>query len=132
MLDELKDKLDSVLRRVRGQGIITEKNVSDSLREVRRILLEADVNYKVVKTFIEKVKETNAEILALSGFLTSTFDEMKNTVDAITAAGLRGKIKIMIGGGQIDERVKVYSGADAYGTDAMTAVRLAKGWAGAR
>ena len=57
MLDELKDKLDSVLRRVRGQGIITEKNISESLREVRRVLLEADVNYKVAKTFIEKVKE---------------------------------------------------------------------------
>lgn len=57
MLDELKDKLDFVLRRVRGQGIITEKNISESLREVRRVLLEADVNYKVVKKFIEKVKE---------------------------------------------------------------------------
>jgi len=57
MLDELKDKLDGVLRKVRGQGVITEKNISESLREVRRVLLEADVNYKVVKSFINNVKE---------------------------------------------------------------------------
>ena len=57
MFDDLKDKLESVLRKVRGQGIINEKNVSESLREVRRVLLEADVNFRVVKDFIEKVKE---------------------------------------------------------------------------
>jgi len=78
--------------------------------------------------FVEKIKETNAPIVALSGFLTLAFDSMKETVDAIKEAGLRDKVKIMIGGGQIDEDIRKYSGADAYGRDAMTGVALAKEW----
>jgi methanogenic corrinoid protein MtbC1 len=81
-----------------------------------------------VQTFIDKIKETGAPIVALSGFLTLAFDAMKDTCDAIVAAGLRDNVKIMIGGGQIDEEIKKYAGADAYGRDAMTAVALAKEW----
>ncbi|HEY95580.1 MAG TPA: methionine synthase [Dehalococcoidia bacterium] len=81
-----------------------------------------------VQTFVDKIKETGAPIVALSGFLTLAFDAMKDTCDAIVAAGLRDKVKIMIGGGQIDEEIKKYAGADAYGRDAMTAVALAKDW----
>ena len=81
-----------------------------------------------VQTFIDKIKETQAPIVALSGFLTLAFDAMKETCDAIVAAGLRDGVKIMIGGGQIDEEIKKYAGADAYGRDAMTAVALAKEW----
>ncbi len=81
-----------------------------------------------VQTFVDKIKETKAPIVALSGFLTLAFDAMKDTCDAIVAAGLRDKVKIMIGGGQIDEEIKKYAGADAYGRDAMTAVALAKEW----
>jgi methanogenic corrinoid protein MtbC1 len=80
------------------------------------------------QTFVEKIKETGAPIVGLSGFLTLAFDSMKETVDAIKAAGLRDNIKIMIGGGQIDEDIREYAGADAYGLDAMEAVSLAKGW----
>ncbi len=79
-----------------------------------------------VQKFVEKIKESNAPIVGLSGFLTLAFDAMKETVEAIKAAGLRDKVKIMIGGGQIDEAVRKYTGADAYGKDAMTAVSLAK------
>ena len=81
-----------------------------------------------VQTFIDKIKETGAPIVALSGFLTLAFDAMKETCDAIVAAGLRDNVKIMIGGGQIDDEIKKYAGADAYGRDAMTAVALAKEW----
>jgi 5-methyltetrahydrofolate--homocysteine methyltransferase len=81
-----------------------------------------------VQTFIDKIKETGAPIVALSGFLTLAFDAMKETCDAIVSAGLRDNVKIMIGGGQIDDEIKKYSGADAYGRDAMTAVALAKEW----
>ncbi|MCJ7744311.1 MAG: hypothetical protein MUO99_07125, partial [Dehalococcoidales bacterium] len=62
------------------------------------------------------------------GFLTLAFDSMKETVGAIKAAGLRDKVKIMIGGGQIDEEIRKYTGADAYGRDAMVGVSLAKTW----
>ncbi|HEU65329.1 MAG TPA: methionine synthase [Chloroflexi bacterium] len=82
--------------------------------------------------FVDKVKETGSSILGLSGFLTLAFDSMKQTVDAIEAAGLRNKVKVMIGGGQITEEVRQYTGADAYGKDAMAGVSLARKWAGAK
>lgn len=57
MFEELSLKLDAALKKITGQGKLTEANISDTLREIRRILLDADVNYKVAKDFIEKVKE---------------------------------------------------------------------------
>jgi len=78
--------------------------------------------------FIDKAKETGAPIVGLSGFLALSFDSMKDTVEAIQAAGLRDKVKIMIGGGQISEEIRKYTGADAFGKDAMAAVALAKKW----
>src|SRR4030043_709016 len=57
MLEELIEKLDVAVRKLRGIGKLTEKNISESLREIRRVLLEADVNYKVVKDFISRVQE---------------------------------------------------------------------------
>jgi len=82
--------------------------------------------------FVEKIKETGAPVVGLSGFLTIAFDSMKQTVEAIKKAGLRDKVKIMIGGGQITEEVRRYVGADAYGKDAMEAVALAKKWMGVK
>ena len=55
MFEDLSLKLEIALKKVRGQGKLTEKNISDTLREIRRVLLDADVNYKVAKEFIEKV-----------------------------------------------------------------------------
>ncbi len=80
--------------------------------------------------FIDAIKETGSTVVGLSGFLTLAFDSMKKTVDAIRAAGLRDDVKIMIGGGQINERVRVFTGADACGRDAVEAVKLAQRWIG--
>ncbi|MBT4611882.1 MAG: signal recognition particle protein [Gemmatimonadetes bacterium] len=57
MFDRLTDRLDSVFRQLRGQGKITEKALDESLREIRRALLEADVNFKVAKAFLARVRE---------------------------------------------------------------------------
>ncbi len=81
-----------------------------------------------IQKFVDAINETKAPVVALSGFLTLAFDAMKETVEAIKKAGLRNKVKIMIGGGQIDEEIKKYTGADAYGRDAMAAVTFAKDW----
>ena len=66
MFEELSLKLESALKKVTGQGKLTEANISDTLREIRRILLDADVNYKVAKDFIEnvKVKALGKEVIA--------------------------------------------------------------------
>ena len=80
--------------------------------------------------FVDTIKETGSRVVGLSGFLTLAFQSMKDTVETIKKAGLRNETKIMIGGGQIDDQVRSFTGADAYGKDAMEAVKLAKGWIG--
>src|SRR5512135_883416 len=55
MFEDLSRKLDGVLKKLRGQGKISEANVAETLREVRRVLLDADVNYRVAKQFIDDV-----------------------------------------------------------------------------
>ena len=80
--------------------------------------------------FVEAIQDFDPQVVGLSGFLTLAFDAMKETVDAIAAAGLRDKVKIMIGGGQMDDQVRTHTGADAYGRDAMAAVKLTKDWIG--
>ncbi|MBE7555168.1 MAG: cobalamin B12-binding domain-containing protein [Anaerolineales bacterium] len=79
--------------------------------------------------FVEATKETGATVVGLSGFLTLAYDPMKETVAALKAAGL-DKVKVMIGGGQVDDQIRRYTGADAFGRDAMAAVSLAKQWIG--
>lgn len=78
--------------------------------------------------FVEKVRELQPQVVGLSGLLTLAFDPMKRTIEAIAAAGLRDHVKIMIGGAQVDDGVRKYTGADAYGPDAVSAVSLAKEW----
>lgn len=58
MFDNLSDKLDGIISKVKGYGTITEDNISEMVREVRLALLEADVNYKIVGEFVNKVKES--------------------------------------------------------------------------
>lgn len=82
------------------------------------------------EAFIEKIKEVQPQIVGLSGFLTLAFDQMKATVEAMKSAGVRERVKVMIGGAPMDDAVAKYIGADAFGPDASTAVRLAKGWIG--
>jgi len=57
MLDDLSQKLESVFKKLRGYGKLTEKNITESMKEIRRALLEADVNYKIVKDFVASVQE---------------------------------------------------------------------------
>lgn len=82
--------------------------------------------------FVEAVRDFQPQVVGLSGFLTLAFDAMKETIQALEAAGLRDKVKVMIGGGSVDEHVRAYTGADAYGKDAVAGVSLAKKWVGAQ
>lgn len=79
--------------------------------------------------FVEATKETGAKVVALSGFLTLAYDPMKATVEALKAAGLKD-VRVMIGGGQIDEQIRQFTGADGWGRDAMAAVKMANEWYG--
>jgi methanogenic corrinoid protein MtbC1 len=81
-----------------------------------------------VQKFVEKIKETKPDIVGLCALLTVAFDSLKKTIDAISEAGLRKEIKIVIGGSQVDNQVTEFSGADAFCQDAMCGVILAREW----
>ena len=112
-------------------------DIHDIGKDIVAFMLDVN-NYQVYNlgvdvpahAFIDKLKEVDADILALSGFLTLAFDQMKLTVEAVQEAGLRDKVKIMIGGAPMDDAVVEYIGADAFGLDAAAAVRLANDWIG--
>ena len=72
--------------------------------------------------FVSAIKEHKARVVALSCLLASCFGSILDTVEAVKAAGLRDKVKIIIGGGPVDEHVVTYSGADAMGVSAQDAV----------
>ena len=76
--------------------------------------------------FVDSMKDYKPQVLALSGFLTLAFDSMREIIQKIKDEGLRDSVKIMIGGGTVDERIVEYVGADAYGESAVEAVNLAK------
>lgn len=77
------------------------------------------------QAFVDKASSTGAGMVAMSGLLTLAFDAMKDIVEALAEAGLRDRLKIIIGGGPVNEKVLEYCGADAYGKDPTDAVKLA-------
>lgn len=76
--------------------------------------------------FIEKAKEVNADIIAASSLMTTTMPFMRDLVEALESAGLRGRFKVLVGGGPVSGEWAEAIGADGYGKDASEAVRVAK------
>ena len=128
-----EDKVDSsmvLIGTVHGDLHDIGKNIVTFMLDVNGynvIDLGVDVS---PQAFIDAIKEKSPEIVGLSGFLTLAFDSMKETVEAISEAGLREEVKIMIGGGQVDEQILNYTGADSFGLNAMSAVNQCKEWIG--
>ena len=77
---------------------------------------------------IAEAKAFEADVVGLSGLLTLAFDPMKDVVGKLGSEGLRDKVKVIIGGGQMDEQICQYVGADAFVTDAVAGVNLCKQW----
>lgn len=76
--------------------------------------------------FVEAVRTTGARVLGLSALLNFTYPEMKNVIDAIAGAGMRERVKIIIGGAPVNEQVRDFAGADYYAKDAVDGVGLCK------
>lgn len=113
MFEDLTNKLEKTFKLIRGQGKLTEKNISNTLREVRRILLDADVNYRVAKDFIEKVEKKslgkevlnsitpgqliikiiNDELIELLGGMTESMVISKQPLSIYLISGLQGSGK---------------------------------------
>ena len=133
----LKPRLAASTDQAKKLGVVVLGTVRGDIHDIGKdivgFLLEVN-GFEVVdlgidqpeEHFVEAVKEHHPQVLALSGFLSVAFDSMKSTVQQVEAAGLRKDLKIIIGGGQMDETVRAYTGADAYGDDAMAAVAFAK------
>lgn len=82
------------------------------------------------QSFVEKVRETGATIVGMTGLITISYDGMKETVAALQAAGLREQTKIMVGGGMVNDKVLEYTGADAWGKNVTAAITLARQFSG--
>lgn len=78
--------------------------------------------------FVDAIRKIQPQVLGMSALLTTAFESFKSTVEAVIDAGLRNEVKIIIGGGTVTDEVREYSGADAYGEDAVAAVNLLKQW----
>jgi len=147
ILNGIVQKLEPKLKEAKGKetqrlGKVIIGTVAGDIHDIGKNLVAfmLDVNgFEVhdlgvdvpAQKFVNTIKESGAPIVGLSGFLALAFDSMKQTIEALKDAGLRDKVKVMIGGGQMSEEIRKYTGADAYGKDAMAGVTLAKKWAGA-
>jgi len=129
-LPEVKREGKVLMGTVEGDIHDIGKNIVTFMLDVNGFdVLDLGVDVSSQK-YVEAIRDFQPQVVGLSGFLTLAFDTMKETIEAIQAAGLRDQVKIMVGGGQMDDQVRAYTGADAYGRDAMAAVKLAKDWIG--
>jgi len=104
------------------------KNIASMMLDLNGMEVK-DIGVDVpADTIIAEAKAFGADVIGLSGLLTLAFDPMKAVVQKLEEQGLRDKIKVLIGGGQMDEQVCKYVGADAYVTDAVVGVNYVKGW----
>lgn len=126
---EEKKKLGKVLiATVEGDIHDIGKNIVTMLMELNGFEVK-DIGVDVpADTIISEAQAFGADVIGLSGLLTLAFDPMKSVVEKLGEKGLRDKIKVIIGGGQMDEQVCSYVGADAFVTDAVLGVNKVKAW----
>ncbi|MFZ5587162.1 MAG: cobalamin B12-binding domain-containing protein [Thermodesulfobacteriota bacterium] len=82
---------------------------------------------QTVETLVQKVVEIKPQVVGLSALLTTTMPEMKKVIEALTEKGLRGQVKVMVGGAPVDDKFARQIGADGYAADAAQAVEIARG-----
>jgi methanogenic corrinoid protein MtbC1 len=140
--DVVKPKL-AKLPEVRRYGKVligtVEGDIHDIGKNIVSFMLDAygfdvlDLGVDVSpEKFVEAIQDFGPQVIGLSGFLTLAFDGMRETIAAIETAGLRDGVKIMIGGGQVNDEIRKHAGADAYGNDAVAGVSLAREWVGVK
>ncbi len=128
----IKPLLSKTKSEKRGKIVIgtVEGDVHDIGKNIFVALLEAE-GFEVVdlgvdvppNKFVQAIREHKPAVVGMSGLLSSSLDAVKRTVDAIEAAGLRDKVKIIVGGGRIDEQAADYIKPDAYTDNASHGVK---------
>ena len=130
--DEKKKLGKALLATVEGDIHDIGKNIAGLMMEIAGLEVK-DLGVDVpIKSIVEETKNWQPDIVGLSGLLTLAYTPMKEVVDGLKAAGVRDKVKVIIGGGQVDEHVRKYVGADIFATDAMVNVACAKQWLGGK
>jgi len=124
-----------VSRKVMGKVVIgtVEGDIHDIGKSIVAAMLTAN-GFEVhdigcdapVSKFVEKVKEVNPDIVGMSALLTTTMPKMTEVINTLKKEGLRGKIKVIVGGAPVSAAWAEQIGADSYGEDAMAAVDVAK------
>ena len=137
--DIIKPKLEELgkVRRIIGRFVIgtVEGDIHDIGKNIV-VTMASGAGFEVIdlgvdvpaQKFVEAIKQYNPDIVGMSGLLTLAIESMKKTVDAIKASGLRDKVKIIIGGGRVDEYAKEYIGADAWTNSAAEGVKIMLKW----
>lgn len=122
---------------VRSAGTVVCGTVKGDLHDIGKnivaMMLES-AGFRIVdlgsdvapERIIEAVRQNQADIVAMSALLTTTMLNMKGVIEALVAAGLRDKVKVMVGGAPVTEAWARSIGADAYGKDAPAAVEVAR------
>lgn len=124
--DRSEDKVKIILATVKGDNHDIGKNILGSLLlssgfELHDLGMDVDEN-----TIVKKVKETGAQIVALSTLLTMTVEQIKITHEALQAAGLRDKVKLIVGGAPLNMELAKRLGADDFADDAVEGVKHIK------
>jgi corrinoid protein of di/trimethylamine methyltransferase len=115
-----------VIGTVRGDLHDIGKNmVATMLRGVGFQVIDLGINLRA-EDFVASVEKHRPDILGMSALLTTTMPEMKKVIDMLVAAGLRNRVKVMVGGAPVNEKFAVDIGADGYGADAGSSVDLAR------
>ncbi|MFX1327316.1 MAG: B12-binding domain-containing protein [Promethearchaeota archaeon] len=128
--DKTEDKVKIILGTVKGDNHDIGKNILGSLLlssgfELHDLGMDVDEN-----VIVEKVKETGATIIALSSLLTMTVEQIKVVHEALKEAGLREKVKLIVGGAPLNMELAKKLGADDFADDAVEGVRHIKKLAG--
>ncbi|QSQ08504.1 Methionine synthase [Koleobacter methoxysyntrophicus] len=117
-----------VLGTVHGDLHDIGKNIFRSMAEAAGFEVHDLGIDQPASAFVKKVKEVNPNIVGMSGVLTLAIESMKSTVEELKQAGLRDRVKIIIGGNPVTKEACEYVGADAFTTNAAEGVKICQGW----
>ncbi len=123
----------------KSKGKILIGTVKDDIHDIGKNIIKGllisngyeikDVGVDIpAQKFVDEINKFNPKVVALSGLLTVAYDSMKATVEALKKAGIRTNLKVIIGGGSIDQKVADYVGADTFGASAVDGVEKINKW----
>jgi len=133
----LKGEIRKSVKQIKSLGRVVIGTVQGDIHDIGKTIVTSlliangfevyDLGIDVPpEAFVEKVREVNADVVGLSALVSTTLKSQRDTIDAIDKAGLRDKVKVIIGGAPVTEEWAKSIGADAWATDATEGIRKIK------